>query len=240
MRYVLAAVMFVLLSSVALAAPGIPHQFYGTVIVNGAPAESAVVSARINGVEVASTTTADGKYGYSPIFYVDDPNNNRPGKTIEFFVNDVSTGQTATFVNGKSTEINLTVTITESPPGNPGGSGPGGSATTTTTIPSSSDGVTTVCEEKWTCSDWSACKDGIETRMCFDENQCGTENDRPFESNPCDSVKAGSTGIDMTGLFAGVATNPFVGIVVVIIVVTAVYLIKFRKKANEKFKPIPF
>ncbi len=240
MRYILAAVMIVLLSSVALAVPSQPHRFYGTVTVNGAPAsDGTTVSARIYGIGVASTTTADGRYGYSPVFYIADPNSVRAGSTIEFFVDDVSTGQTATFVNGKSTSLNLTVTITApSDGGSPGGSSGSEATTTTTIVPGVT--TTTICQESWTCSDWSACKDGIETRLCFDENQCGTENDRPFESNPCSAEEADSSGIDMTGLFAGVVGNPFVGIVVVIIVVTAVYLIKFRKKATGAFKPIPF
>ena len=124
MRIALIAVVAVLLSSVAFALPEKPHQFYGTVTINGAPAaDGTSIVAKINGIEVASTITKDNTYGYSPTFYVDDPNSNRAGKTIEFFVNDVNTGQTEIFANGKSTRIDLTATIT----------------TTTTTAPAAID-----------------------------------------------------------------------------------------------------
>ena len=56
-------VFLVLLCSFALAIPGIPHQFYGTVTVNGANApDGTLVVAKIDGVEVSSgTTVATGK-----------------------------------------------------------------------------------------------------------------------------------------------------------------------------------
>jgi len=64
--------------------------------------------------------TIGGKYGYSQnIFYVDDPNNNRYGNLIQFFVNGVDSGATASFSNGESTELNLAVTIATQPTNNP-------------------------------------------------------------------------------------------------------------------------
>ena len=39
-------------------------------------------------IEVASTTTSGGKYGYAPLFYVPDTDpESRTGQTINFFVN---------------------------------------------------------------------------------------------------------------------------------------------------------
>ena len=61
----------------ALAAPVMPHQFYGNVTIAGAPApEGTVVSARIGEVEYAVTTVDSvGRYGYDPVWKVpgDDP-----------------------------------------------------------------------------------------------------------------------------------------------------------------------
>jgi len=110
-KLILTTFIGILLLNVVLAIPGIPHQFYGSVTYNGqaAPDGLSVVS-KINGVEVASTTTSEGNYGYSPIFYVDDPNSIRSGQTINFFVNGVDTGQTAVFQNGGETQLDLTAT----------------------------------------------------------------------------------------------------------------------------------
>ena len=108
----------------ALAIPGVPHQFYGTVTLNGKSApDGTMVIAKIDGVEVARTSTKNGRYGYDPIFYVDDPNNDRSGKEIRFFVNGIDTGQTKFFCNGCVTELNLTATEVAAywPPGGIGG-----------------------------------------------------------------------------------------------------------------------
>ncbi len=104
----------ILLLNIVFAVPGIPNAFYGSVTYNGQPASDGLfVVVKINGVQVASTTTSGGKYGY-PVgsLYVDDPNNDRTGKTINFFVNNVDTGQIAIFQNGGFTKLDLTVTIT--------------------------------------------------------------------------------------------------------------------------------
>ena len=35
------------------------------------------------------------------------------------------------------------------------------------------------CREDWICDVWSACNDGQQTRVCFDGNSCGTEDELP-------------------------------------------------------------
>ncbi|MCD6415044.1 MAG: hypothetical protein J7L23_05465 [Candidatus Diapherotrites archaeon] len=114
----------VLLCSLALAIPGIPHQFYGSVTVNGAPApDGTVVTAKINGVEVASGTTIGGKYGQNPnVFYIPDADGNRAGKTISFFVAGKDTGVTTVFANGGSTKLDFSVTVATNNGGNTGSS----------------------------------------------------------------------------------------------------------------------
>ena len=45
--------------------PALPHQFYGTVTLNGAAAPDGTrVTAEVNGVEVKAGHTREGKYGY--------------------------------------------------------------------------------------------------------------------------------------------------------------------------------
>ena len=41
------------------------------------------------------------------------------------------------------------------------------------------------CEEKWKCSDWSNCIDGKQNRKCDDENECGTDENKPPEEKDC-------------------------------------------------------
>jgi len=118
---------------------GIPHQFYGDVSYNNAPAPNSLsVVAKIDNVVVKQTTTLDGKYGYSPVFLITDPDDNREGKTIVFYVNDIQAAQYI-FENGGTTELDLAVTGATTPPtneggntrgGSPGGGGPPSSTTT--------------------------------------------------------------------------------------------------------------
>lgn len=42
------------------------------------------------------------------------------------------------------------------------------------------------CEEDWACTGWSACQpDGIQTRTCTDDNDCGTTESKPIETQSC-------------------------------------------------------
>ncbi|XOB42349.1 MAG: hypothetical protein ACKKMP_03250 [Candidatus Nealsonbacteria bacterium] len=111
-------VISVLLTPIwVLAAPGIPHQFFGTVDFSNGPAPTGLeVTAKIDEESAATATVSEGKYGYNPIFYVPDPDNNRQGETINFFVNGIDTGETYVFKNGASTNLNLAVEVVESEP----------------------------------------------------------------------------------------------------------------------------
>ncbi len=41
------------------------------------------------------------------------------------------------------------------------------------------------CIENWTCTDWSSCTNSTQTRICTDQNSCGTEINKPSESQNC-------------------------------------------------------
>jgi len=92
---------------------GIPHQFYGSVNFSNGPApDGLLVEAKIDGVTVATTITSQsGKYGYSPLFFVTDPDSNRAGKTIKFFIGGIDTGKSATFENGEHTKIDFVIPL---------------------------------------------------------------------------------------------------------------------------------
>ena len=99
------------------ALPQQPHQFYGTAIVAGQPAPDGTrVEAKINNVTYATTTTTDGKYGYSPLFMVpaDDPDTSEKeggatGDTVDFYLAGTYAASYP-FQYGATTELNLTVT----------------------------------------------------------------------------------------------------------------------------------
>ena len=93
---------------VTFAAPGIPHQFYGEVYINGNNHLSdVIITVKSEGVVKASTKTTEGKYGYRPhIFYVEDPSSDMAGKTLEFYINNKKVAEYV-FSNGMSTKLNL-------------------------------------------------------------------------------------------------------------------------------------
>jgi len=105
-------------------APALPHAFYGTIEVNGSPAPVGTqVEARGEGVQTGVDNNpievaAEGEYGGSGAF---DPKlavwgNIADGATVTFYVNGVSTGQTATWHSGEVTELNIDATIEGSLP----------------------------------------------------------------------------------------------------------------------------
>ena len=113
--------------------PPLPHAFYGTVEINGSPAPAGTqVEARGGGVRIGIEgnpilTVAAGVYG-SP-----NPMGSKlivqgdilDGATVTFYVNGVSTEQTAEWHSGEVTGLDLSVAIPIPPPP-PGGGGGGG------------------------------------------------------------------------------------------------------------------
>lgn len=94
------------------AVPGIPHQFYGSVIVNGEPApDNNIIVAMIDGDSYA-TVTKDGNYGFSPnIFYVEDPNGDRANKVINFYIGGKPAGSIP-FANNGFTKLDFSLETT--------------------------------------------------------------------------------------------------------------------------------
>jgi len=109
------ALFLALLAPVAYAVPAIPHSFYGTVKINGFDAPTGtVIMAKVGGVECGTyTTTEAGKYGsLAQADYLGVTGDIHEGDTINFYVDSVDSGETATFTpGGDPTEVNLTATI---------------------------------------------------------------------------------------------------------------------------------
>ena len=97
--------------SITSAAPGIPHQFYGTItFTNGDAPDGFTVKANIDGEEIGSGTTSDGTYGYNTnIFFATDPDGTNADETIEFSVGGIEAEEGEVFENGGWTELNLTI-----------------------------------------------------------------------------------------------------------------------------------
>jgi len=94
--------------------PPMPHQFYGTVSLEGAPVQQGtLVEAFVADVKQAETTVdADGRYGYNPIFRVPGT----AGDTVTFHVGGVEADEDATWESGKVQELNLTIHGGTQPP----------------------------------------------------------------------------------------------------------------------------
>ncbi len=103
--------------------PPLPHAFYGDLTINDSSAPiGATVEARGEGVTTGIegnpiTVTEDGKYGgpggLDPKLVVQG--DIEDGTIITFYVNDVSTEQTAEWHSGEVTELDLSVTIVVPP-----------------------------------------------------------------------------------------------------------------------------
>jgi len=105
----------VLSLNIVLATPGVPHQFYGNVLINGNSAPDGILIDVYDVTErntyVGGTFTEAGNYGYQPnIFYVPDPKGDRNGDILVFYVNDIE-AVNYTFSSGASTKLDLSVTI---------------------------------------------------------------------------------------------------------------------------------
>jgi hypothetical protein len=99
--------------------PPLPHAFYGNLTINGSPAPTGTkVEAMGEGVRTGIegnpiVTTEVGKYGSA------DPLGTKlivqgyilDGATITFYINDISTGQTALWHSGEVTQLDLSVTV---------------------------------------------------------------------------------------------------------------------------------
>src|SRR3989344_4110878 len=54
------------------------------------------------------------------------------------------------------------------------------------------------CTPSWSCTDWSSCLGGTQTRICIDQNSCGTDQGKPPDSQTCADTEAPSTPTNVT------------------------------------------
>ena len=134
------------------------------------------------------------------------------------------------------------VNIVNLPSGGGGGSGP-----STVTYTSSDDNETTeetpdssflgddiaqavvtnegeTCIEDWMCLDWSDCSEGMQTRACVDKNGCGTEANKPMESQECEEQSS------LTGLFTVITSPIVIGIMALVTMIVIFIFLPVREK----------
>lgn len=242
-----------LLSSVSFAVPGFPNQFYGKAVLDGAPApDGAAITATINNVQYGSTTASGGNYS----IIVDNPESQNTGKTIVFFINGMQAG-TGTFTDGANTNLNLSATTPPPAPapsggssGGGGGGGGGGSFPATGNVvsqPANQSNTSQIlsesgsCTERWLCTDWSSCSDGLQTRACEDVNTCGTEQNKPLESQPCSTIGAGAAGIStevplLTAFAIGSPETTAAGALILVLIILALIIWFWKKKKSKSSK----
>jgi len=126
--------------------------------------------------------------------------------------------------------------------GNGGSGGNGGNGGTGITVKTS-------CTEKWTCSDWSECEEGKQTRTCTDEKNCNTTKLKPVTSVKCDELPGNETQTNLSELdreetsFFSSITGAFVGALgptgalgtfIFIIAIIALIILSYAMKKKQK------
>ena len=104
--------LLLVVPGIALAQPGIPHQFYGTVSYeSGTTPDGLVVEAKvISGTVVGSSVTKSVEYGINPsLLFASKTEGEWSGETVTFFVDGTDTGESFALVKGGYTNLNLTV-----------------------------------------------------------------------------------------------------------------------------------
>src|SRR3989344_2438198 len=97
--------------SFALAAPGIPHQFYGSVVFeSGTTPDGLLVEAKVNGAVAGTSQTKSGKYGIMPnLLMASKSDGEWSGETVRFYVAGIDTGETFTLERGGDNNLPLLV-----------------------------------------------------------------------------------------------------------------------------------
>jgi hypothetical protein len=106
MRFIIFTALL-MIPMLVLAAPGIPHQLYGSVH----DFTSGTVSVVIGGATIATASIAsDGTFGTSgSLLFVEDPNNTYAGETMTFKINNSNASGSLVFQNGGFNSLTLSV-----------------------------------------------------------------------------------------------------------------------------------
>ena len=187
---VVSAYFLFLFIPIALSAsqiPPFPTEFYGVASIDGEYLSAGTtIIAKINNVERASIQTQEnGVFGGSgavdkrlSIFGT----NEDVQEIIHFFVDEKEFEQTAIYQSQKQhivLSIGVLPNLPEEDSDDSQEETSSGDSGTTTDIDS--------CVEDWNCTEWSECDEqtSVQTRICEDNNNCGSISDKPGEEKTC-------------------------------------------------------
>ena len=191
-RKLLFAFVIILLLSLVLAQEEDPpsltdfQQFYGQ--INQLPAGSNTLLARIGGASFSTAVANDGRYGYSPVFKITGQN----GQEIIFVLRTQDGTETILgthqYQNGQVTRKDFTYGLRTQEVQENQSSATSNETETDTETSSSTSGSrrnqtgtssspTNICTQEWSCSGWSDCQGGTQTRLCERIDNC---DDRLF------------------------------------------------------------
>ena len=108
--------------------PYVPHQFYGDVkCPDGTDTpDGTKVSVKLQSIEIKSTGSSAGKYGYSPLFLVWETTQ---GSNLDFYVSDIYY-TTVQFSQGASQKLDFTLSSCPTGGSSSGGGGSSGGVST--------------------------------------------------------------------------------------------------------------
>jgi len=122
---VMALALLLAIPTAVFAQKEMPHVFVGTATLNGvAAADGAAVTAWVDGDLVASTHATSGEY----IVYLEQGDSSFEGKTVSFKISGVIADETAAWIKGEASILNLVATSGSSSGGSSGDAGATGAA----------------------------------------------------------------------------------------------------------------
>lgn len=117
------------------------------------------------------------------------------------------------------------------------------------------------CAEDWTCGEWSECsQEGVQTKTCIDNNDCGTSEIKPSESQSCEYTvgeeaevtpltevcgngvceenedcedcpeDCGACSDGLTGMFTGLQAGAIAGLIALLVILLLLFFSMRNKK----------
>ena len=86
-----------------------------------------------------------------------------------------------------------------------------------------------ICKENWICSNWGACSsDGSQSRVCADQNSCGTTKNEPSKMQRCAPIPAPAPQMDIRN--ATIVLSSVVLVLILAIVTMSIIIVAQKKK----------
>jgi hypothetical protein len=114
-----------------------------------------------------------------------------------------------------------------------GGGGGGGGSVGTASNPTASNQTVSQCNASWTCTEWSACLNSIQTRSCSDTNNCNNSQSPALSMNCSANAAQQSASSEILPGSSSLADYLVIGVCVALAAVVVVFfVIKNRGKKS--------